>query len=262
MKSGIYKMTCVGNGKVYIGASKDIRMRWHGHLHRFKTKRHTPYLLESLELYGVESFVFEILEHCEITQLAEKEQYWADKYKSEGYEMFNYKKEMTKPTKGLPLSENHRKKLIDHNKKNGNINQNTYRVYNEEHSIHIKKDQLQEYLDKGYKKGLHPRDIEKISHTQKKIGRKMTEYNKMRLKEAFKPPSQETKSKMSETRTKLLGIKVICLDNGEIFDSYTLAAKKYNTSYNLIKQSIIRGGKCRNMKFAHLKDYEQQTKSE
>ena len=59
MKTGVYKITNLVNGKVYIGASKNIERRWWGH------KRCTDSPIHSdLETYGLDNFKFEVLLEC------------------------------------------------------------------------------------------------------------------------------------------------------------------------------------------------------
>jgi hypothetical protein len=48
------------------------------------------------------------------------------------------------------------------------------------------------------------------------------------------------------------GVKVKCIETGEIFDSYTQAAEKFNTSYQAIRQSILNNGTCAKHKFVKI----------
>lgn len=59
MTTGIYKITNLVNGKVYIGASKRIEARWSEHKRSVKSPIHSD-----LEALGVENFKFEILLEC------------------------------------------------------------------------------------------------------------------------------------------------------------------------------------------------------
>ena len=58
MKTGVYKITNLVNGKVYIGASKDIEDRWWYH-----KNGHTA-IAEDLKTFGLENFKFEVLLEC------------------------------------------------------------------------------------------------------------------------------------------------------------------------------------------------------
>lgn len=79
---GIYKITCVGNNKFYIGSSVDIYYRWASHLSDLRLNRHhSTYLQRSFNKYGEESLVFEVIH--EITEYNEEllrmiEQYYIE----------------------------------------------------------------------------------------------------------------------------------------------------------------------------------------
>ena len=70
MKSGIYKITNVKNGKFYIGSAKDIDRRWWEHKNDLKKNKHkNPKLQHAWDFYGENSFEFIILENvieCEL----------------------------------------------------------------------------------------------------------------------------------------------------------------------------------------------------
>lgn len=79
MKSGVYKITCLSNDKIYIGSSKHILGRIEAHkIHLRKNKHRNPHLQNAWDKYGEENFTFEILEECDIENLLEREQYWMD----------------------------------------------------------------------------------------------------------------------------------------------------------------------------------------
>ena len=74
---GIYKITNILNGKVYIGKSINIKQRWNRH----KEIPNDGMLIHKAMLkYGIHNFSFEILEECAECQLDEKEIYWIDYY--------------------------------------------------------------------------------------------------------------------------------------------------------------------------------------
>ena len=72
---GVYKITNTITGDFYIGSSKNIKNRWTAHKCKStwnKCPNNQLYL--DMQKYGVDKFVFEILEEAEIEQLKEKEQ--------------------------------------------------------------------------------------------------------------------------------------------------------------------------------------------
>ncbi len=75
-KSGIYKITCLVNGKVYIGSAVDLEDREFNH---FNKKAHNRLLRRAFKFYGKENFKFEILELVENENLLlYHEQYYLD----------------------------------------------------------------------------------------------------------------------------------------------------------------------------------------
>ena len=80
---GIYKITNLINGKMYIGQAQDIYKRWYAHKYSaFKkdNKRYNVILYRAIRKYGLENFEFEILEECCVGELNEKEIYYINKY--------------------------------------------------------------------------------------------------------------------------------------------------------------------------------------
>jgi group I intron endonuclease len=81
MRTGIYQIRNLTNGKSYIGsaAGKGFCNRWGTHLKQLKDGRHNnTYLQRAWNKYGADVFVFEILEECEPMQCIEREQYYLD----------------------------------------------------------------------------------------------------------------------------------------------------------------------------------------
>lgn len=76
---GIYKITCKKNGKMYIGQSNDIKRRFNQH----RTQTSNKNLKADMELYGIDEFVFEILEECTVEELTVRENYYLDTLKPE-----------------------------------------------------------------------------------------------------------------------------------------------------------------------------------
>lgn len=77
-KSGVYVIINVNNKKVYVGETINLETRIIDHLRRLLSKRHVnDYLQNSVNLHGIGSFQFDILEFCDSIDTKKKEHYWA-----------------------------------------------------------------------------------------------------------------------------------------------------------------------------------------
>lgn len=81
-RSGIYKITNLKDGKVYIGQSVDIFRRWREHKRKYKNQGVKTRLYLAMRENGIENFSFEVVEYCSKEQLNDKEQYYIKQYKS------------------------------------------------------------------------------------------------------------------------------------------------------------------------------------
>lgn len=78
---GIYKITNP-NGKVYIGQSRDLEKRKLQYSKYLKRYCRQIKLVNSINKYGWESHLFEIIEYCDFNLLNKKERYWQEFYNS------------------------------------------------------------------------------------------------------------------------------------------------------------------------------------
>lgn len=126
MNSGIYKITCVVNNRIYIGSAKNFRIRFNRHLNDLKNNKHiNTHLQRAFDKYGIDNFKFEILEECESSKLLETEQIYLDKLKPYNENGFNIGKSSSG---GDNLSNNpNRNEIIDkiRNTLNDNISKMT-----------------------------------------------------------------------------------------------------------------------------------------
>ena len=77
---GIYRITNTITGDFYIGSSKDVKHRWADHKIPSTWKKcPNKKLYQDMKKYGIDKFVFEILEEAEQAQLKEKEQEFIEK---------------------------------------------------------------------------------------------------------------------------------------------------------------------------------------
>lgn len=99
---GIYKVTNIINNKVYIGLSRNIEERWKRHRSRPFNSNYSEYnslFYRAIRKYGLNNFIFEVLEECPENILSEKEKYWINYYKSNDY---NYGYNMTEGGENPP----------------------------------------------------------------------------------------------------------------------------------------------------------------
>ena len=83
---GIYKITNKINEHCYIGQSRNIAKRWRAHKESMSNKNTPAYdypLQRALRKYGVDSFIFEVIEECSVSELNEREIYWISFYNPE-----------------------------------------------------------------------------------------------------------------------------------------------------------------------------------
>ena len=87
--SGIYKITRIKTGEIYIGKSTNVRDRWIQHCKTAcgcGTIAHSI-LHTTMEKDGLQNFTFELLEEVPKEKLSEREKYWINFYKSKEYGM-------------------------------------------------------------------------------------------------------------------------------------------------------------------------------
>lgn len=224
---GIYKIVCKSNGSLYIGSSSDIKTRWSAHRSKFRKLTHNPKINACVKKYGVESFEFSIIEECSIESLIERETYWADYYKKNNCVLLNCGDFIDSPTRGTKLSEERIMKIREFLK--GNTHTKGFKCSDER-----KKEMSRILVSLGRKMSKKNNDILDFYRRKKK--------------------SQISKDRMSKARIDFCGVKVICLNTGEKYDCLTEASNKINTSYQNLRQSINRGGRCKGFNFAYVDD--------
>ena len=80
---GIYKITNLVNGKVYIGQSQDIEHRWQEHRRNMYLEKYQNIVLyKALKKYGIDNFSFTILEECALEELDDKEIQYIESFRS------------------------------------------------------------------------------------------------------------------------------------------------------------------------------------
>lgn len=111
----VYKITNKVNGKCYVGITRNIEQRWNNHKGKTKIQNEKKPLPMAMKKYGLNNFVFEIVEEIEcIKEARSKEIFYISEFKSlwteNGYNI--------SPGGSIPDEsqiENIRKRMIDKN---------------------------------------------------------------------------------------------------------------------------------------------------
>ena len=98
--SGIYTITNIKNGKLYVGSSKNIYRRWKDHKNMLRrNEHHSQHLQAAWNKYGKDNFIFEVIEKCKEEDLLIREQYYIDLYCSfDSYFGYNESEFAGRPT--------------------------------------------------------------------------------------------------------------------------------------------------------------------
>lgn len=76
---GIYKITNLVNGKIYVGQSIDIIERWNQHKWKAFNPNEVAYksaIHNAFRKYGIENFQLEVIEECSVEMLDDRERFW------------------------------------------------------------------------------------------------------------------------------------------------------------------------------------------
>lgn len=126
MTCGIYKIENIVNGKVYIGQSVDIEARWA--VHKSTALKSQQPLYRAMRKYGLDNFVFSVLEETAPDILTEAEGRHMAEHRERG-QLYNLapaagstlgfrhsaesKEKMAASRRGIPLPDNVRAKLSE-----------------------------------------------------------------------------------------------------------------------------------------------------
>jgi group I intron endonuclease len=83
IEPGIYRITCLPNRKVWIGASNQVQRRIRAQLLQLEQNKHQrPELQKDWNRYGANSFRAEVVELCSLQRLWRREIFWIKKLRS------------------------------------------------------------------------------------------------------------------------------------------------------------------------------------
>lgn len=98
LKPGIYEIKNLLSGKSYIGSAKRFKSRWQNHASSLKTGKHQcKHLRNSFNKYFeeqkkddfIEFHVLEVMENSTKEERLIREEFWINKFKSDGVEIYN-----------------------------------------------------------------------------------------------------------------------------------------------------------------------------
>lgn len=111
-KSGVYRISCLANGRVYIGSAAQIQSRLANHRWRLRNGRHdNNYLQAAWNKYGEGAFVFEPIMYCPKDDLRRQETWAIFSTPEEG--LFNFRAPVDTPNLGRRFSDLHRKRISE-----------------------------------------------------------------------------------------------------------------------------------------------------
>jgi group I intron endonuclease len=170
IQTGIYKITNKINKKCYIGSAYDLYKRYKDHRSALVSNRHhNTQLTRFVNKYGIDSLQFSLLEECSVENLELREQYYITNSKN----LFNETLDVKACNRGKKLSEEHKQRISESIK--------TKKITrSDETKAKISK------ANKGHKYNLGRVQSEetKLKIAQSKIGKKLSEENKQRMREA------------------------------------------------------------------------------
>ena len=76
--SGIYKITNLTNGKIYVGQSKNIFLRRKQHFTALHDGNHENKQMQQDWNRNNHGFRWDVIEYCPVNQLNSREKYWID----------------------------------------------------------------------------------------------------------------------------------------------------------------------------------------
>lgn len=207
IKSGIYRIINIVNGKFYIGSSKNLEKRKKEHFRELKANKHANAKLQhAYNKYGKDSFKFEILEHVvDVSSLLNTEQKWLDKFKTYDREVgYNIAINASAPMKGRKHTEETKKRFSE-----------------------------MRIGDKNYNFGKKmPRDaVEKMKI--KISGKNSVWYGRKHTKEELNKMSKSSANKKD----------IICIETGKEYESITKAANNTGCDVSALAKACKNKGK-------------------
>ena len=106
---GIYIFKNIKEKKVYIGQSSDLKRRKNDHFGKSSYQDEFHLNLRK----NPDDFEYSVIEYCKVEELDDKELYWMNWYKNEGWELYNVYLRKMPNNRGKHHSEESRKKMSE-----------------------------------------------------------------------------------------------------------------------------------------------------
>lgn len=170
---GIYSYTNTVNGKVYVGQSIDIDIRPIQHEYALKIGIDSPHFQRAVDKYGFDKFVYEeiVCGPFDKEELTELEQFYMNKYREEGKELYNIRRAETKDS----LSKETRKKMSEAGKA---------KIFSEAHKSNISISKIGNKSRTGLKNSEHQKQI--MKGNKYTLGRNRSEKEKIQISKNMK----------------------------------------------------------------------------
>ena len=105
----IYSIKNLVNGKIYIGQTNDLDIRWNQHKSNLRQNKHiNSHLQNAWNKYGEENFEFKLIKECESEELNKLEKYYIKLYNSNNS---NYGYNLTSGGEGYTLNDDVKEKI-------------------------------------------------------------------------------------------------------------------------------------------------------
>lgn len=178
-RPGIYRFVCTLSDRAYIGQAVNLRRRLSRQIRELQIgQHHNRHFQSAYNLYGSSAFHVEVIEHCDVTELDAREQFWLDFVGLEN--LFN-KCPVARSAKGMKMPAEAIQKI---------------RAWN----LGRKRSPSAVANMRALRKPVSEQTRRKISQAQ--IGRKASDETKARMRAAAinKPKSTEHRASLSKSR--------------------------------------------------------------
>lgn len=252
-QSGIYVILNTKNSKVYIGQSVDIYTRWRKHEEALNRGKHqNRHLQNAWNKYGEKFFRFQILEHCSIDKLDEREQHYLDIYIPKGI-CYNIATNVEVPARGRHPSIESRHRMSISQK--GRVTSKESRLkISLAHRGRKFSDEHRRKLSEAAKQRTVISDETRNKLSQSRMGSKnhnfgkhLSETHRQKLSKAAKGNkrslgivrSAETKQKLKDTKREKYGVKTVW--NGIEYNSVAECAEANEVSQSTMRHRLRKG---------------------